>query len=92
MSDFRNILLNYAVYNPTMGYTQGMSDLLAPLLATIHNEVASFWCFVGLMEFSMFATTPTDDAMDTSLVRGHSHMILSLRFYNPSLFVSEMES
>ena len=65
---FRNILLNYAVYNPLIGYTQGMSDLVAPVLATLHDEVDSFWCFVGLMEASMFATSPTDDSMDRSLV------------------------
>lgn len=65
---FRNILLNYAVYNPDMGYTQGMSDLLSPLLSTIQDEVDTFWCFVGLMEFSLFATTPTDTSMDRSLV------------------------
>ena len=65
---FRNILLNYAVYNPSIGYTQGMSDLVAPVLATLHDEVDSFWCFVGLMEASMFATSPTDDSMDRSLV------------------------
>ena len=27
-----------------------MSDLLAPLLAVMENEVDSFWCFVGFME------------------------------------------
>ena len=64
----RNILLNYAIYNPDMGYTQGMSDLLAPLLSTIQDEVDTFWSFVGLMEFSLFATTPTDKSMDISLV------------------------
>ena len=51
-----------------MGYTQGMSDLLSPLLSTVQDEVDTFWCFVGLMEFSLFATTPTDKSMDKSLV------------------------
>ena len=32
------------------GYVQGMSDLLAPLLAVMENEVDTFWCFVGFME------------------------------------------
>ena len=45
-----------------------MSDLVAPVLSTLHDEVDSFWCFVGLMEASMFATSPTDDSMDKSLV------------------------
>ena len=32
------------------GYVQGMSDLLAPLLAVMENEVDTFWCFVGFMD------------------------------------------
>jgi hypothetical protein len=66
---FRNILLNYAVYNPGFGYTQGMSDLLAPVLAEIHNESDAFWCFVGLMQKAIFVCTPTDNDMDRNLVR-----------------------
>ena len=27
-----------------------MSDLLAPLLAVMDNEVDTFWCFVGFMD------------------------------------------
>ena len=51
-----------------MGYNQGMSDLLASVLAVIQDEVDAFWCFVGLMEVSMFVTTPKDDVMDNQLV------------------------
>ena len=32
------------------GYVQGMSDLLAPLLYVMDNEVDTFWCFVGFMD------------------------------------------
>ncbi|XP_003369775.1 TBC1 domain family member 16 [Trichinella spiralis] len=34
----RNILLNYAIFNPQIGYVQGMSDLLSPLLYIIQEE------------------------------------------------------
>ena len=33
-----------------LGYVQGMSDLLAPILYVVDNEVDAFWCFAGLME------------------------------------------
>lgn len=67
LSVMKNILLNYAVYNPTLGYTQGMSDLLAPVLCELKDEVAAFWCFVGLMQRAVFVATPTDRDMDRSL-------------------------
>ena len=64
----RNILLNYATHNPQVGYTQGMSDLLATVLAVVQDEVDAFWCFVGLLERSVFVTSPKDDVMDSQLV------------------------
>ncbi|XP_046465949.1 TBC1 domain family member 16 [Neodiprion pinetum] len=63
----KNILLNYAVYNPQLGYTQGMSDLLAPLLAELNSEAEAFWCFAGLMQRSVAVCTPTDTDMDRNL-------------------------
>lgn len=60
--------MNYAAYCPTMGYNQGMSDLLAPILTTIENESDTFWCFVGLMNRTIFISTPTDDVMEKQLV------------------------
>ncbi|KDR24295.1 TBC1 domain family member 16, partial [Zootermopsis nevadensis] len=63
----KNILLNYAVYNPGFGYTQGMSDLLAPVLAEIRTESEAFWCFVGLMQKAIFVCTPTDNDIDRHL-------------------------
>lgn len=65
---YRTILLNYATYNSEVGYNQGMSDLLAPVLAIVQDEVDAFWCFVGLMEDSVFVTSPKDDVMDRQLV------------------------
>ncbi|PIA42389.1 hypothetical protein AQUCO_02000087v1 [Aquilegia coerulea] len=46
----RNILLTYSFYNFDLGYCQGMSDLLSPILFVMKDESESFWCFVSLME------------------------------------------
>lgn len=64
----RRILLNYAVFNPDMGYCQGMSDLVAPLLTEIQDESDTFWCFVGLMEHTIFISSPRDEDMERQLM------------------------
>ncbi|VDN56250.1 unnamed protein product [Dracunculus medinensis] len=56
----KNILLNYAIAHPKIGYIQGMSDLLAPILCNIRDESHSYWCFSGLMQQTLFAAVPTD--------------------------------
>lgn len=63
----RRILLNYAVYAKT-GYTQGMSDLLSPLLIELKEEAETFWCFVGLMQRTIFISSPKDDDMEKQLM------------------------
>lgn len=65
----RRILLNYAVYNPAIGYSQGMSDLVAPILAEVLDESDTFWCFVGLMQNTIFISSPRDEDMEKQLVR-----------------------
>lgn len=44
-----DILMTYNMYNFDLGYVQGMSDLLAPIMVLMNDEVDSFWCFVGFM-------------------------------------------
>ncbi|XP_066836392.1 TBC1 domain family member 16 isoform X3 [Anser cygnoides] len=63
----RRILLNYAVFNPTIGYSQGMSDLVAPILAEVLDESDTFWCFVGLMQNTIFISSPRDEDMEKQL-------------------------
>ncbi|XP_062220086.1 uncharacterized protein LOC133919648 [Phragmites australis] len=46
----RDILLTYSFYNFDLGYCQGMSDFLAPILYAMEDESESFWCFATLME------------------------------------------
>uniref|UniRef100_A0A2P2KVB4 Rab-GAP TBC domain-containing protein n=1 Tax=Rhizophora mucronata TaxID=61149 RepID=A0A2P2KVB4_RHIMU len=43
------ILEAYALYDPEIGYCQGMSDLLSPVIAVIEEDHEAFWCFVGFM-------------------------------------------
>ncbi|XP_048222316.1 TBC1 domain family member 16 isoform X2 [Perognathus longimembris pacificus] len=78
----RRILLNYAVYNPAIGYSQGMSDLLAPILAEVLDESDTFWCFVGLMQNTIFVSSPRDEDMERQLLYLRELLRLThVRFY-----------
>ncbi|CCJ30616.1 unnamed protein product, partial [Pneumocystis jirovecii] len=50
LKTMRDILLTYNEYNKTLGYVQGMCDLLSPLYVIMENEILSFWAFVGFMK------------------------------------------
>ncbi|XAR52165.1 hypothetical protein NMG60_11020090 [Bertholletia excelsa] len=43
------ILEAYAIYDPEIGYCQGMSDLLSPIITILPEDHEAFWCFVGFM-------------------------------------------
>ena len=43
------VLEAYALYDQEIGYCQGMSDLLSPILAVMEEDNEAFWCFVGFM-------------------------------------------
>lgn len=67
------------MYNPTIGYSQGMSDLVAPILAEVLDESDTFWCFVGLMQNTIFVSSPRDEDMEKQLVSAgaqHEHMCM----------------
>ncbi|AES72567.1 putative Rab-GTPase-TBC domain-containing protein [Medicago truncatula] len=44
------ILEAYALYDPEIGYCQGMSDLLSPIICVVSEDHEAFWCFVGFMK------------------------------------------
>ncbi|XWS61391.1 hypothetical protein CRYUN_Cryun07bG0122300 [Craigia yunnanensis] len=44
------ILEAYAFFDPEIGYCQGMSDLLSPIISVIPEDYEAFWCFVGFMK------------------------------------------
>lgn len=52
----RTILMTYHQYSPTLGYVQGMSDLLSPIYVVYDaDEASSFWAFVGWMKVMVSA-------------------------------------
>uniref|UniRef100_A0A0D6R3V2 Rab-GAP TBC domain-containing protein n=1 Tax=Araucaria cunninghamii TaxID=56994 RepID=A0A0D6R3V2_ARACU len=46
------ILETYALYDPEIGYCQGMSDLLSPFVALMDEDYEAFWCFVHFMHIA----------------------------------------
>ena len=45
-----SILEVYALYDPEIGYCQGMSDLLSPFVAHLDEDYQAFWCFASFMD------------------------------------------
>uniref|UniRef100_A0A8C4L4Y4 TBC1 domain family member 16 n=1 Tax=Equus asinus TaxID=9793 RepID=A0A8C4L4Y4_EQUAS len=90
VESMRRILLNYAVYNPAIGYSQGMSDLVAPILAEVLDESDTFWCFVGLMQNTIFISSPRDEDMEKQLLYLRELLRLThLRFYQHLVSLGE---
>ncbi|KAG8507501.1 TBC1 domain family member 16 [Galemys pyrenaicus] len=90
VESMRRILLNYAVYNPDAGYSQGMSDLVAPILAEVLDESDTFWCFVGLMQNTIFVSSPRDEDMEKQLLYLRELLRLThLRFYQHLVSLGE---
>lgn len=78
----QNILMTYIMYNFDLGYVQGMSDLLAPILILMENEEESFWCFVGFME-KVFHNFDIDQA---GMKRQLKEVNTLLSYTNPRLY------
>jgi len=49
LDSLTRVLSAYSLCNPGVGYAQGMSDLLSPILVVMQNEVDAYWCFSTLM-------------------------------------------
>ncbi|XP_019848772.1 PREDICTED: small G protein signaling modulator 1-like [Amphimedon queenslandica] len=50
LTKLRNIITSYIWENMSNGYSQGMCDLLAPLLVILEDEEITFHCYCSLME------------------------------------------
>ncbi|KAF7645181.1 hypothetical protein LDENG_00208820 [Lucifuga dentata] len=64
-----DVLMTYCMYNFDLGYVQGMSDLLAPILFVTQNEVESFWCLTGFMELLHQNFEESQEAMKHQLLQ-----------------------
>uniref|UniRef100_A0A8C5BGE9 TBC1 domain family, member 17 n=1 Tax=Gadus morhua TaxID=8049 RepID=A0A8C5BGE9_GADMO len=76
-----DVLMTYCMYNFDLGYVQGMSDLLAPLLFVTQNEVESFWCLTGFMELVHHNFEESQEAMKQQLLQ----LSLLLKALDPEL-------
>ncbi|XP_058530291.1 TBC1 domain family member 17 isoform X2 [Ochotona princeps] len=76
-----DILLTYCMYHFDLGYVQGMSDLLSPILYVVQNEVDAFWCFCGFMELVQGNFEESQETMKRQL----GQLLLLLRVLDPPL-------
>ncbi|KAL2101358.1 hypothetical protein ACEWY4_003119 [Coilia grayii] len=76
-----DVLMTYCMYNFDLGYVQGMSDLLSPLLFVTQNEVESFWCLTGFMDMVHQNFEESQEAMKHQLLQ----LSLLLRALDPEL-------
>lgn len=77
-----DVLLTYCMYNFDLGYVQGMSDLLSPILVVMEDEVEAFWCFVGFMEKLAHNFDENQEGMKAQL---HQLTVL-LKFVDPHFY------
>nr|XP_039253583.1 TBC1 domain family member 17-like isoform X1 [Styela clava] len=85
-----DILMTYCMHNFDLGYVQGMSDLLSPLLEVLENEVDAFWCFVGYMDL----VHHNFEANQAGMKRQLGELRVLLQFMEPQLWdhLDEKES
>nr|XP_046251309.1 TBC1 domain family member 15 isoform X1 [Scatophagus argus] len=78
-----DILMTYCMYDFDLGYVQGMSDLLSPILYVMENEVDAFWCFVSFMDQMHHNFEEQMQGMKTQLIQLSTLLrLLDLAFWN----------
>lgn len=76
-----DILLTHCMYDFDLGYVQGMSDLLAPILVVLENEVDAFWCFAGFIQMMGRNFEKDQQAMKNQLAQ----LQMLVNFVDPEL-------
>ncbi|CAF3414264.1 unnamed protein product [Rotaria sp. Silwood1] len=75
LKKLRNIMCTYIWDNLTIGYIQGMCDLIAPLLVIFDEEVITYSCFCHLMK-RLLPNFPNGTGMDENF--GHMRSLLQI--------------
>lgn len=66
LTKLRNVVCSYVWTHMSEGYSQGMCDLLAPLLVVLREEVLVYACYLRLMETAI-KLFPPNTGMNTRL-------------------------
>lgn len=77
-----NILTTYALNHPSVGYCQGMSDLLSPIMAVMIDEGQAYVSFCALMT-RLKSNFMTDGK---AMTKKFEHLSQSLLYYDPEFF------
>ncbi|KAI8972308.1 rab-GTPase-TBC domain-containing protein [Pilobolus umbonatus] len=78
----KDVLVSYNYYKTELGYVQGMSDLLAPLLIAMEDEAMAFWGFSGFMDI-----VQSNFFMDQSGMHGQLKTLgLLVQLMDPDLY------
>nr|XP_022906269.1 TBC1 domain family member 15-like isoform X2 [Onthophagus taurus] len=81
LQQLHDILMTYVMYNFDLGYVQGMSDLLSPILYLMQSEIDAFWCFAGFME----KVNNNFDVDQAGMKAQLQHLHTLLQFIDPEL-------
>ncbi|GAU97657.1 hypothetical protein RvY_08916 [Ramazzottius varieornatus] len=74
------LLMTYCMLNFDLGYVQGMSDLLTPVMVIMEgDEVDTFWTFCGLMD------SITHNFDMEKLMKELDHLSTLMKYLDPSL-------
>lgn len=77
-----NILTTFALNHSSVGYCQGMSDLLSPILMTMMDEAHAYVCFCALMQ-----RLKSNFLLDgVSMTKKFQHLSEGLLYYDPEFF------
>jgi hypothetical protein len=75
-SRLTNVLVAYALHDPSVGYCQGMNEVAARFLENVVDESEAFWCFAAFLEAYRphFVISAARDFDDDVTVNGGVHV------------------